>query len=231
MRLARLLLDLVFPPRCLSCKRVGSFFCDQCRVGIVAPPPPYCVTCHQSVDPHAPYCRCASPRMRYLVAAGEFSGPLRDGIHRFKYGGQSAGAEALAALLIPRLTGILTPDQLVVPMPLHPRRQRQRGYNQAALLSRAMALSYGCEVAEHALRRTRFTTPQVNLSLAERARNMDGAFAGEPSACRGRHIVLVDDVCTTGATLRAAASAAREAGARTVYAAVLAVTPLGGRPR
>jgi ComF family protein len=189
------------------------------------------VTCHQSVDPHAPNCRCASPRLRYVVAAGEFSGTLRDAIHRFKYGGQSAGAEALAALLIPRLAGILTPGQLVAPMPLHPRRQRQRGYNQAALLSRAMSLSQGCEVAEHALRRTRFTTPQVNLSLAERARNMDGAFAGEPSACRGRHIVLVDDVCTTGATLRAAASAARDAGARTVYAAVLAVTPLGGRPR
>jgi ComF family protein len=228
---ARRLLDLVFPPRCLSCKRLGSFLCDTCRTGITAPPPPFCPTCHQPVDPRAPYCRCSAPPLRHVVAAGEFAGPLREAIHRFKYAGQSAGASALATLLISRLAGILAPDQLVVPMPLHPQRQRQRGYNQAALLGRAIAPTYNCEVAENALRRTRHTTPQVNLNLAERARNMDGAFAGEPDLCRGRHIILVDDVCTTGATLRAAASAARNAGARSVYAAVLAVTPLGGHAR
>jgi ComF family protein len=166
-----------------------------------------------------------------VIAAGEFSGALRNAIHRFKYGGQSVGAGALAALLLPHLSGILTPDQLLVPMPLHPRRERQRGYNQAALLGRAIAGAYGCTVAERALHRTRPTTPQVSLNLAERARNMDGAFAGDPSLCHGRHLLLVDDVCTTGATLRAAASAAHEAGAHTIYAAVLAVTPLGGQPR
>lgn len=229
-RPVRLLLDLLFPARCLSCKRVGSFLCQACRANVAAPPLPFCPTCRQAIDPHLPYCRCRAPRLPCVIAAGEFSGPLRNAIHRFKYNGQSAGADALAALLIPQLSGILTPDRLVVPMPLHPQRERQRGYNQAALLGRAIAQAYGCTVAEQALRRTRPTTPQVSLNLAARARNMDGAFAGDPGICHGRQLVLVDDVCTTGATLRAAANAAHDAGARTVYAAVLAVTPLGGQP-
>lgn len=229
MRPGRLLLNLLFPPRCLSCKRMGSFFCDTCRASLVAPPLPFCPTCRQAVDPHVPYCRCRAPRLRCVIAAGEFTGALRSAIHRFKYAGQSASADTLATLLMPHLSGILTPDQLVVPMPLHPQRERQRGYNQAALLGQAIARAYGCAGAEHALHRTRPTTPQVSLNLAERARNMDGAFAGNTRICLGRHLVLVDDVCTTGATLRAAASAAHEAGARTVYAAVLAVTPLGGQ--
>lgn len=190
---------------------------------------PFCPTCRQPVDPHLPACRCSAPCLRYVIAAGEFSGTLRDAIHRFKYGGQSAGAGALADLLIPHLSGILTGNQCIVPMPLHPRRERQRGYNQAALLGYAIARAYDCEIADHALRRTRQTVSQVNLPLAARARNMDGAFAGDPARCHGRHLLLVDDVCTTGATLRAAAGAAYQAGAQTVSAAVLAVTPLGGQ--
>jgi ComF family protein len=159
-----------------------------------------------------------------VVAAAEYAGPLREAIHRFKYQGQTAGAPALAALLEPRLRLVLTPGALLAPVALHARRERERGYNQAALLAGELARALGAELDAHALRRIRATRPQYTLTARERAGNLQGAFQAGP-ACAGRTIVLIDDICTTGATLRAAAGAARDAGAAQVYAAVLAATP------
>lgn len=221
---ARALLNLVFPPRCLGCRTLGTFLCPACAAGVSRLVDPFCPTCGLSVDPAHPQCRCRAPALSFVVAAGEFDGPLRQAIRALKYQGQRAGAPALAGLLAPHLAGILEPDHLLVPVPLHPRRLRQRGYNQSALLARALTSDRAAPPDERALRRIRQTTPQVELRGEQRARNMAGAFTGDSSRCGGRTIVLVDDVCTTGATLRAAAGAATAAGARRVYAAVLAAT-------
>jgi ComF family protein len=167
------------------------------------------------------------PSLDFVVAGGEFDGPLRQAIHSLKYRGQRAGAPALASLLVPMLAVTLAPDHLLVPVPLHPRRQRSRGYNQSALLARALAARRREAVSEHAMRRVKLTIPQVDLRAEERAHNMEGAFAADPAHCARRTVVLIDDVCTTGATLRAAAQAARDAGAGRVYAAVLAAAQPG----
>jgi ComF family protein len=121
----------------------------------------------------------------------------------------------------------MSTSALIVPVPLHPRRQRQRGYNQSALLARALVSPYAMSTSEHVLTRVKLTTPQVGLSAAARARNMDGAFAVEKSACGDKDILLVDDVCTTGATLSAAARSLRDGGARRIYGLVLAMAVLG----
>ncbi len=107
------------------------------------------------------------------------------------------------------------PVDLVLPIPLHAERERKRGYNQSALLARAFSEGAALPYAEHALQRTRFTTPQVGLTAVERLVNVQDAFAAD-SCVQGRHVLLIDDVCTTGATMAAAANALLAAGARAV---------------
>ena len=218
----RAALDLLFPPRCLSCRRRGTFLCPACALGIERLSDPFCPACGHLVDAEDPHCRCRAPTPSFVIAAGAFQGPLRKAIHAFKYQGQRAGAAELAALLTPRLREILEPDHRLVPSPLHAERERSRGYNQSAVLARALAAQVGFQSYERAMSRIRHTPRQVGLDRAARARNVRGAFAADPALCRGYTIVLIDDVCTTGATLHAAAEAALAAGARRVYAVVLA---------
>jgi ComF family protein len=145
-------------------------------------------------------------------------------VHALKYDGLSALAEPMGQSLAPALVewGI-TPD-LLVPVPLHSSRERRRGFNQAALLARSLGERVDVPVAGRLLRRTRATSPQVRTAgAAARRANVAGAFAvAEQSRVPGRTVLLVDDVCTTGATLRACADALRTAGARTVYALTFA---------
>ena len=219
----RTVVDLLFPPRCLGCGAMGSFFCAAC---LAATPPvdvAVCPACKMPVDPEHPICRCRRHALIYVRAGGTYDNPLRLAIHRYKYGGRKAAAADLAAVLDRAIGPLAALNPILVPIPLHPRRQRQRGYNQAALLARAVGAGHGLVVAESALRRVRATAPQVGMNAEQRARNIQGAFSADPGACTIKNVVLVDDVCTTGATLRAAADAMRNAGARHVYAAVLAL--------
>jgi ComF family protein len=165
-----------------------------------------------------------------VIAGGTFEGPLRAAVHALKYQGQRAGAPALAALVAPRVREVFRPDDRIVPIPLHRRRESARGYNQSALVARALARHLDAERALEPVIRVRDTPPQVGLDREARRRNVKDAFAADPILCRGRSVMLVDDVCTTGATLGAAAEAALKAGARRVYAVVLG-RALPGRDR
>ena len=215
----RTLLDLIFPRRCLGCGGLGSYFCPACQLTVEPILLPFCPRCGTPIDPLLPLCHCQGNAIP-VVAAGVFTGPLREAVHRLKYNGQTAGGPALAELLRPCLS-LAAGNSLLVPVALHPARLRERGYNQSAILARALAAAPG-QLAEGALRRVRRTDAQASLSASERARNVDGAFRADPRICAGRAIILIDDVCTTGATLRAAAEALRDAGAAEVSAAVLA---------
>jgi len=225
----RVVTDLLFPPRCLGCGGLGSFFCPTCLAATPRLDDAICPACMITVDPDHPECRCRRHALLYVRAAGSYDNPLRVAIHRFKYAGRRAAARDLGIVLDRAVCPFAPIAPILVPIPLHPRRQRQRGYNQAALLARVMGARHEMIVIESALRRVRPTPPQVGMSAAERARNIRGAFAADAHSCAGKNVLLVDDVCTTGATLRAAAEALRQAGARHVYAAVLALaTPERG---
>jgi ComF family protein len=221
--LARGALDMLFPQRCLGCSDLGSFFCPACVAALIPVSEALCLTCHWPVDPLLPQCACRKPALLCVRAVAEYRDPLRVAIHHFKYDGQRAAAPALGALLAKAMRPYTALDPLVVPIPLHASRMRQRGYNQSALIARAGARAGGFTLAETALRRVRATPPQVGLSTLARAENLTGAFAAQGALAAGRDILLVDDVCTTGATLRSAAVALHQAGARKVYAAVLAI--------
>jgi ComF family protein len=186
---------------------------------------PLCGICAQPVDPAGPPhgCRRASAALTTIFAVGAYMGPLREAVHALKYHGRHGVAATLAALLAPAVAPFLQEGDLLVPVPLHPTRERARGYNQSAILASELQYLLPVEVATAALRRTRATADQTALSADQRAANVRGAFTARADAVSGRRIWLLDDVYTTGATLRASAQALRAAGAREVRGAVVAI--------
>lgn len=229
MSLASELLALVFPPACAACGALleqEAPFCALCTLATEPVPLPGCRRCGEPVEDTGPCARChrAPPPFVSAHAAFVHTGPLARAIHRFKYEGHSALAlplgRALAAGSAAWLGGV-GPRPALVPIPLHNGRLLRRGYDQAALLTRALARATGLPSCSTLLRRIRATRRQVGLTEAERTENVHGAFAVRGPVPPGP-VVLVDDVFTTGATARAAGAALREAGARPVYVLTLA---------
>jgi ComF family protein len=194
----RLLGDLLSPPACAACDTPVR---DGTRI--------FCAACARTVEP-------AEPKDG-LVAFGAFGGALAVAIRRLKYDDRPDLARPLGDLLRHAAAGLASRVDLVVPVPLHPRRLALRGYNQSALLAARLA------------RGLVDTPPQADLSRAERLVSVAGAFEASPSArIRGVRVALVDDVATTSATLDACASALAEAGADAVVRVVIARTSGGG---
>ncbi|MGH2371189.1 MAG: ComF family protein, partial [Chloroflexota bacterium] len=154
-------------------------------------------------------CRPAPLPLAGVRSVGLFDGPLRRAVHRLKYRGRRSAARPLADLLVaPARAMDLSADgatrPLVLPVPLHSERERERGYNQASLLARPLADLLGLPYEPRLLRRVRPTASQVGLSRRQRRQNVRGAFGAEAGVA-GRDILLVDDVTTTGSTLGSAA--------------------------
>ena len=220
--------DLVFPPPCAGCGRRGSQFCARCVAAVRPLRPPWCVSCGRSIlaGNLCADCRLDPLPLASLRSAGYHTGPLRRAVHCLKYRGRKGSGRVLADLL-ERPAGELDPRwpegerPLVVPIPLHPFREWERGYNQAALLARPLAAALGLPYAPGALRRLRPTASQVGLDRRRRRENVRGAFAAAPVLC-GRAVLLVDDVATTGSTLGSAAGTCLEGGAIGVWALTLA---------
>lgn len=154
-----------------------------------------------------------------------FEGPVRTAVHRLKYRDGHALAGPLGGLLVGWWEEHPLGVDVVVPVPLHPQRLERRGYNQAALLAAVLARGVGLPLLERALVRVRNTRPQMSLGREARRANVAGAFRAVDGAVEGQRVLLVDDVCTTGATLEACADALREAGAAEVRALTLARAP------
>jgi len=169
-------------------------------------------------------CLKRPPPFATCIAAWSYAFPVDRLVQALKYGGQLALAAPMADALVKAIecSGQPCPD-LVVALPLFPARQRKRGFNQAQEIARGIAAATGLRFAA-GLARVREGPPQVELGWGERTRNMRGAYRGHP-VLAGRRVAIVDDVMTTGATLSAAATAARNAGARDVVAWVVARTP------
>lgn len=206
----RALLHLLAPPACAACdapSRADATFCAGCEATLVpAERPP--TNDGPALDE---------------VATGAYRGALAAAVRRFKYGGRPDLAGPLGARLAAAVHDAGLRADLVVPVPLHPRKLRERGYNQAALLAGAVARAAGTRVAARGLLRARDTAAQASLSRRGRLDNLADAFrVRSPGAIRGRRVLLVDDVATTGATLRACAAALLGAGAASVTAVVLA---------
>jgi ComF family protein len=196
---------LVSPEKCAACDaRVSpqTIFCASCVATVEA--------ATRDVDTYAPF---------------RYGGALAEAIVRFKYQRRGDLARPLGALLLRALPQLRSRKiDLVIPVPLHPSRLAERGFNQAALLARPMAAAIGAPLLARGLERVRDTPRQATLDRILRLENVATAFvARDAEKISAKHILLVDDVRTTGATLRACASALRNAGAARVYDIALAV--------
>ncbi len=218
----RAALDLIYPPRCPGCGRMGVLFCDACQARIEPIHSSACLRCGRPVSGGSLCFNCRQPPspLDCVMSTGVFDGPLRDAIHDLKYENVRDLAHPLGARMVAywpetwQVGGADAPD-LILPVPLHGSRTRERGYNQSTLLARILGPAVELSVNEKVLVRARATRPQVGLDAAARKENVNGAFTCHGDVA-GRHIVLVDDVCTTGATLEACAAALKAAGAATV---------------
>jgi ComF family protein len=244
-----LALDAVFPPRCAGCGLWSEpVFCPACRASLRPIVAPLCVCCGYPFDPLARSAAvCAechhnryhlSPSFEALRSVYTFEGPLRQAVHRFKYQDKRALAAPLGALLRDFLVEQPAPGSTRVPrlphhrlalitsVPLHPWRRYRRGYNQSELLARELGKALRVPVGS-VLRRIRHTVPQVELAAQQRAKNVRNAFAADVAALRASNprngpVLVLDDVCTTGSTLRECARVLKAAGAAEVYALTLA---------
>ncbi len=222
-------LDLCFPPHCVTCKKSGQIFCSSCYASIQLLSPPFCKHCHTPLAPDN-FCRkCAYHPLQLsgLRMVSAYQEPLRSCIHAFKYySGNKRLARPLGTLLVQAYKRAGLAADMIIPVPLHAQRLRQRGYNQAQLLAEVCSAELGLPLDISLLTRVRATAAQVDLSMHKRWKNMAGAFLlhpkSNPRALYKRNILLIDDVCTTGATLEACATPLFAAGANTVWGLVLA---------
>jgi ComF family protein len=214
-RCVAFVLDLLYPLACAGCGKVGEgVWCAACdaRVPRLAPPEQL-----KSIPLDAPW----QTRSLQVASGARYADPLREAIHAFKYEGTPALAAPLASLMLEAWRSAVWQADVLVPVPLHTRRRRERGYNQSELLALQLSAACGVPVDARLLARVRYTNQQALLKGAARKQNVQGAFACGPGA-NGKLIVLVDDVFTSGSTLLACAGALLSAGAAGVRAVTLA---------
>ena len=226
--------SLLFPEHCAHCSRSvgeGADLCEACAGLIERIRAPRCEACSQPFDGAVaskficPNCRNEGFAFQCAVAVVRSHETIRDLVHRLKYGREMWIARVLAAIQFEGFSDPRLADGAIdalVPVPLHPRRLRERQFNQAAVLAGHLARATGLPVLE-CLRRTRYTGTQTRLGRKARRQNLRDAFAPlKNSDVTGMDLVLVDDVLTTGSTLDACAAILLENGARSVRALTVA---------
>lgn len=230
------LLDLVFPPLCHACKHFITrgekvHLCPACRSDFTTIRSPLCTVCgtpfltEEGMDHRCGSCTSHPPPFDAARAAFLFHGTVRELIHRYKYDRHIQLRRPLGLLLAETLAPVVAEwhADLLLPVPLHRRRIRKRGFNQAALLVELLAREWQLPQERHLLQRVRWTEPQVNLPAPARPGNVKGAFAlGKGAEVEGKRIILVDDVFTTGSTIAECGRVLKRAGATAVFAVTLA---------
>jgi ComF family protein len=224
------LLEFVFPSLCLICSdstaKQGDLICPNCWAKSTNLPISICSNCLCSFDENLTCPKCNLGDYFPVAALGHYIDPLKEIIHQFKYGGYRKLGVLLAEEWLVRYRPQL--DNLaidcVIPIPLDSYRERKRGFNQAAVLSDIIASRLNLAPAEISLMKVRRTEDQTRLNPERREINMHDAFRVTGDDGAGKRILLVDDVVTTGATLREAIRALSEAGTRPIMAAAIAIT-------
>jgi ComF family protein len=225
-KLKRTALDLLFPQWCVGCGREGDYICRTCRQSVLPIMPPLCPRCGRP-QPNGvlcPGCVDWQAQIDGIRSPFRFDGVMRQAIHELKYQNLRALAAPLAKLLYDYLLSNPVPGEVLVPVPLHSKRWRERGYNQSSLLARELGRLNGLPVVDGCLIRQQHTPPQARTaSIGERQSNVAGAFACGDGRLKSKRVLLIDDVFTSGATLDACAGALKSAGAASVWGLVMAV--------
>ncbi|MBI4599724.1 ComF family protein [Candidatus Uhrbacteria bacterium] len=218
--------DLIFPPQCTGCGREGAWVCVSCARSLVFHSNARCPECAAPFwrGFFCPRCTHDSALLQCVAAFQYADARVARMVHSLKYDFVTKSAPALGSFMAQVWSGLGSAScALCVPIPLHPSRERERGFNQAELLAREFSSRAGIVCVSDVLVRIRPTSPQTERSRQDRRVNMSGAFSCiKPESVRGFDIVLIDDVYTTGATLQEAARALKHGGAGDIYALTFA---------
>ena len=224
-KLGEITLNLLFPQRCVGCGKEGELICSSCRSLLTRVMPPLCPRCGRPQPSGILCASCVGWRAEIdgIRSPFRFDGVIRQAIHQLKYQNLRALAAPLAQLLSDYLVTHPVPGEVLVPVPLHRKRLRERGYNQSRLLARELGKFFNLPVVADCLIRQRNAPPQARTStVEERQRNVADAFACRDDRLRDKQVLLIDDVSTSGATLDACATVLKAAGAVSVWGLVLA---------
>ena len=224
-KLKGIALNLLFPQWCVGCGKEGDFICYSCRRSLPRIMPPLCPRCGrpQASGILCPGCVGWQAEIDGIRSPFRFDGVMRQAIYQLKYRNLRALVVPLAKLLHDYLGTNPVPGEAVVPVPLHQKRLRERGYNQSSLLARELGKLINLPIVDNCLIRLRHAPPQARTSTVdERRSNVAGAFTCRDQRLQDKQVLLVDDVSTSGATLDACARALKAAGATSVWGLVLA---------
>ena len=236
------LAHIIYPPRCVIC---GDFLwrapfdagdlpdsiCRECTSGFSPINAPFCTICgipfgSDRIENHpCEDCLRTKPSFQAAYAPYRYEGPVLEAVKRLKYGQKTFVANSVGPLLAEFVKTRFTPlgPFLIMPVPLHPKRLRERGFNQSLLLAKHVASGINGELDFLSLTRTKYTTPQTTLSKKERLKNVQNAFLlKNPDAVSKKNVLLVDDVVTTGNTLNECAKVLILGGAEAVFCVTLA---------
>jgi competence protein ComFC len=224
-KLIELAVDSFFPRQCVGCGKVGGFLCPECLGKLPRLLPPICPNCGRSQASGivCPDCRQRQTEIDGIRSPFRFDEVIRKAIHQLKYRNLKAISPCLAELLADYIRSNSLPGEALVCVPLHPRRLRERGYNQSSLLAKELGKSIDLPVIEDCLIRVEQAQPQVRaVDVEERRRNVADAFVCRDEKVGGKQIILIDDVCTSGATLESCAAALKSKDATSVWGLTLA---------
>lgn len=215
-------LDIIFPKRCVVCGRFGSYFCKDCLEKVQFVDNPVCAVCQRQAIGGRTHPGC---RTRYgldgLIVGLKYRGPVKAAIRKIKYKWVWDVADELVDIFSKNIWRFEVPNNYVlVPIPLHKKRFRWRGFNQAELLCKILSTKFGVNYFDY-LERILETKTQVGLSRLERKANIKGAFKVKRE-CK-QTVILVDDVFTTGATLEEACRVLKKTGIREVWGMAIAI--------
>ncbi len=225
-------LDLLFPKKCVQCKKFGDYLCSDCFASISFDVQLLCLICHRPAMFGATHPVCTS---RYTIdghlASIVYQGVVKKLVYQFKYAPYITDLQKLLAALLyegliqqPMFHQILQRPSVLVPIPLHPVRYRKRGYNQSRILAETLAKQTGVPVVA-LIKRVKPTSVQANLGRAERIQNIKDAFIIDDRthvSTSAQQVLLVDDIITSGATMVEAAKVLKKAGVKEVWGIALA---------
>ncbi len=211
-------IDLIFPPRCTGCNANGTVWCEECNDHITPPKGRFCSACGFPLEKGTLCTICEDwPNRIHVQPFAHYKKPLSSAILKLKYRPDQALANTMASWLVSvyRRTGWMA--DCVIPVPLADVRLRQRGYNQVTLIATSFAKELKLHLFTNALERMREIQSQVGLGRQERHINVEGAFRADSRIVQDQSVVLIDDLLTSGATLKNCAIALLNAGAAQVF--------------
>ncbi|MFC1953114.1 ComF family protein [Chloroflexota bacterium] len=225
MKFKRVALDLLFPQWCIGCGKEGVMLCSSCRSLLPGIMPPLCPLCGkpQSSGIHCSNCVSWQAEIDGIRSPFRFEGTMRQAVYHLKYRNLKALVPFLAKLLSDYLVKYSVPGEVLVPVPLHRKRLRERGFNQSGLLTIELGKLICLPVVDDCLIRQLYVSSQARTSnVEERQTNVVDAFICRNDSLKDKRVILIDDVATSGATLDACAGVLKESGVASVWGLVLA---------